>query len=246
MTSAAPAFEMVGTVGLEARPSRGRGNTWMTRALLVVTVVFTVACRSTPEPLGVAIAFTNTWRVGSDELTLEERSRLTRAALDAMRAAFSGFDVVIAEAPSGARLIRVEDTPAVRTPTFGAAGVTYPAARTSSVRFDVLANLELAVVHCRDFAHCAAMPRGALVDGLGRGVGATAAHELGHQAGFRFALDSRCDECYDGNASRSYAHFFGQKHWSDRALQIMNRTLPRRDAQSRRTTSTSLPAIAHD
>jgi hypothetical protein len=218
----------------------------MTRPLFAAAAVFAIACRSTPQPLGVAVTFANTWRVGSDELATEERSRLTRTALDAMRAAFSGFDVAIAEAPSGARLIRVEDTPAVRTPFFGAAGVTYPAAHTSSVRFDVLANLELAVVHCRDLAHCATMPRGALVDGLGRGVGATAAHELGHQAGFRFALDSRCDDCYDGNASTSYAHFFGQKHWSDRALQIMNRTLPRRDAQSRRAVSPSLPAITHD
>src|SRR5689334_16036408 len=218
----------------------------MTPRLLAASVGFAIACRATPAPLGVAVTFVNTWRVGSDALTTEERCRLTRAALDGMRAAFSGFDVVIAEAPSGARLIRVEDTPAVRTPTFGAAGVTYPAARTGSVRFDVLANLELAVVHCRDFAHCAAMPRGALVDGLGRGVGATAAHELGHQAGFRFAVDSRCDDCYDGNASASYAHFFGQKHWSDRALQIMNRTLPRRDTDWRRTGSPSLPAITHD
>jgi len=216
------------------------------RLLFAAAMVFAISCRSTQQPLAVAVTFANTWRVAGDALTTEERSRLTRAALDAMRDAFSGFDVVIAEAPAGARLIRVEDTPAVRTPFFGAAGVTYPAARTSSVRFDVLANLELAVVHCRDFAQCAAMPRAALVDGLGRGVGATAAHELGHQAGFRFALDSRCDDCYDGNASTSYAHFFGRKHWSDRALQIMNRTLPRRDARSSRSASTSPPAITHD
>jgi hypothetical protein len=222
------------------RAKLSRSIVIMTRPWVAAAVVFAIACRSSPEPLRVAITFANTWRVGSEELTTDERSHLARAALDTMGAAFSGFDVVIAEAPSGARLIRVEDTPAVRTPFFGAAGVTYPAAHTSSVRFDVLANLELAVVHCRDLAHCAAMPRGALVDGLGRGVGATAAHELGHQAGFRFALDSRCDDCYDGNASTSYAHFFGQKHWSDRALQIMNRTLPRRPA------STSLPAITHD
>jgi hypothetical protein len=88
------------------------------------------------------------------------------------------------------------------------------------------------------------MPRAALVDGLGRGVGATAAHELGHQAGFRFALDSRCDDCYDGRASTSYAHFFGRMHWSDPALQIMVRTLPRREGQTRG--STSPPPTTHD
>ena len=214
--------------------SRKRAIVRLTRGVVAVGAVVAMSCRSTPEPLRVAVTFVNTWRVAGDELTAEERARLAAAALDAMRDAFAGYDVMISEAPSSAtRLIRVEDTPLVRTPFFGAAGVTYPAARTSSVRFDVLANLELAVVHCRDLAHCAAMPRGALVDGLGRGVGATAAHELGHQAGFRFALDSRCDDCYDGGASTSYAHFFGRKHWSDRAVQIMQRTLPRRDLHTR-------------
>jgi hypothetical protein len=214
--------------------------------LFAGAAIFAMGCRSTPEPLRVAVAFANAWQVGGDELTADERRRLAGAALDAMRDAFSGFDVVIAEAPSGARLIRVEDTPPVRTPFFGAAGVTYPAARTSSVRFDILANLALAAVHCRDLARCAAMPRAALVDGLGRGVGATAAHELGHQAGFRFALDSRCDDCYDGSASTSYAHFFGRKHWSDPALQIMARTLPPRGPHTRASTSASTPPTTYD
>jgi len=199
---------------------------WLVAA---VSVVAAVSCTSPRQPLRVAVTFANTWTVGGEGLAAEERSRIMHQALDTMRSAFSEFDVVVAEAPSAnrARVIRVEDTPAVRTPFFGAAGVTYPAARTSSVRFDVLANLELALVHCRDFARCATMSRGALVEGLGRGIGATAAHELGHQAGFRFAVDSPCDDCYDGATSTSPAHFFGQKHWSDRALLIMKRTLPR-------------------
>ena len=184
-------------------------------------------------PLNVAVSFVNTWRAGGETLGVDDQARIKQAALDAMRAAFAGFDVAIVDATSGDRLIRVEDTPYGRL-LFGASGVTYPAAHTSSVRFDVLANLELAVVQCRDFAHCAAMPRAALVEGLGRGVGATAAHELGHQAGFRFALDSHCDDCYDGNSSTSYAHFFAAKHWSDRALQIMAGTLPRQPASSAR------------
>ena len=243
MRSGDVARELATTAVLRLDPSRAAVPTAC--ALVAAAAVFTMSCRATPEPLRVAITFANTWKVAGEELTPEERAHLAAAALDALRAAFTGFDVVILEAASGARLIRVEDTPPVRTSFFGAAGVTFPAARASSVRFDVLANLELAVVRCHDFAHCAAMPRAALIDGLGRGVGATAAHELGHQAGFRFALDSRCDECYDGGAS-SYAHFFGRKHWSARALQIMLRTLPRRDAQARASASTSPPAPTHD
>ena len=61
---------------------------------------------------------------------------------------------------------------------------------------------------------------------LGRGIGATAAHELGHQAGLGFATDSRCEDCYDGNTSTRNVHFFGEKHWSDAALTRMKHVLP--------------------
>src|SRR5262249_40874335 len=167
------------------------------------------------------------WKIAGEPLTGAEQSTLKQTAIDVMRRAFTGFDVNVDETGSGARTIRVEDTPYGRM-LFGAAGVTYPAAHVSSVRFDVLANLELAAVQCRDIMQCPAMPRDRLVEGLGRGVGATAAHELGHQAGFRFGLDSHCSDCYDSRESTSYAHFFGPLHWSDRALQIMKRTLPRK------------------
>ena len=170
--------------------------------------------------------FANSWKVGGEPLTDGEQLRIKAAARGAMRTAFAGFDVAVSETPPAARMIRVEDTPYGQLTFFGAAGVTYPAAHTSSVRFDILANLLLSVVQCHGLTHCSALPRAALVDGLGRGIGATAAHELGHQAGFRFALDSACDDCYDSNASSSFAHFFGSKHWSDRATRIMQRTLP--------------------
>jgi len=185
------------------------------------------ACAPSTPPLTVAMIFSNSWRFGAEPLSPAEQALVRQTAIDALRSAFAGFAVVVLERPSrDARTIRVEDTPYGPPLYFGATGVTYPAARASSVRFDVLANVELAVARCRSISHCAGASRAALVAGLGRGVGATAAHELGHQAGFRFALDSRCDDCYDGHASTSYAHFFGAKHWSDRALQIMKRTLP--------------------
>ncbi|HKB09592.1 MAG TPA: hypothetical protein VKD69_03020 [Vicinamibacterales bacterium] len=198
-------------------------------ALLVAAASLLASCRSAPRPLTVAITFENTWKVGGEALSAGEQALVRRAAVDAMRAAFQGFDVRIAEGSTGARTVRVEDTPYGRL-NFGAAGVTYPAAYVSSVRFDVLANLELAAVQCRDFAHCPAMPRQRLVEGLGRGVGATAAHELGHQAGLRFGLDSRCADCFDSRNSASFEHFFGPLHWSERARQIMTRTLPRLDS----------------
>ncbi|HMF99309.1 MAG TPA: hypothetical protein VKE96_33650 [Vicinamibacterales bacterium] len=192
----------------------------------ILVTVSTVSCIQPPTPLTVAMTFANSWRIAGEPLTQTEQAQLKQAALDAMRSAFRGFDLVVGEQLSrGAREIRVEDTPYGRRLDFGATGVTYPASRRSSVRFDVLANVELAVVQCRTLSHCPGTSRAALIEGLGRGVGATAAHELGHQRGFEFTRDSHCDDCYDGTASTSYAHFFGAKHWSDAALEVMKRTL---------------------
>jgi hypothetical protein len=193
----------------------------------LVAGLWTASCGAGRAPLTVAMIFANSWKIGAESLTPAEQALLKQTAIDTVRAAFAGFDLIVAEQPRvDARTIRVEDTPYGSLQNFGAAGVTYPTARASSVRFDVLANLALAAARCRDVAHCEAMARGALIEGLGRGIGGTAAHELGHQAGFHFALDSACDDCYDGRASAAFAHFFGRMHWSDRALEIMKRTLP--------------------
>jgi len=184
-----------------------------------------LACRST-TPLDVGVTFTNAWRVRGQTLTADEQTRIKRTALATLREAFRDFAVQFAEDDAPARKIRIEDTPYGRMLTFGAAGMTYPVALVSSVRFDVLANNVLAAAGCETLDRCAAKTRLELVDGLGRGVGATAAHELGHQAGLGFSHDARCDDCYDGSASTSDAHFFGEKRWSESALAQMRRTLP--------------------
>ena len=100
----------------------------------------------------------------------------------------------------------------------------------ASVRSTDASRFRRMAVHCRRIDTCDAKTRAELVDGLGRGIGATAAHELGHQAGLGFSHDARCDDCYDGDASTSYAHFFAAKHWSGAALAQMQRTLPGRRA----------------
>src|SRR5438067_2243075 len=104
------------------------------------------------------------------------------------------------------------------------ASIIAPAARVSSVRFDVLVNEELAAASCASLARCT-RTRVEMLDGLGRGIGATGAHELGHQAGLGFARDAPCDDCYDSKSSATSAHFFGRKHWSDAALARMRGTL---------------------
>jgi hypothetical protein len=192
--------------------------------LVILPALAMASCRATSSPVRVAVVFQNSWRVGSERLTSAEQSLVKTTALETLRRAYGGFGVAFTEGDRGTRIIRVEDTPYGRM-TFGAAGVTYPASTASSVRFDVLANAELAVARCSGISGCAKTRR-ELLEGLGRGVGATAAHELGHQAGLEFARDSACDDCYDGKASMSSAHFFGAKRWSDEALAAMKRLLP--------------------
>jgi hypothetical protein len=193
-------------------------------AAAIVAAGAGAACRARQAPVVVAVTFVNSWRMAGDALSGDEQAIVRRATLETLRAAYDRFGVRFEEAASAARIIRVEDTPYSR-PFFGAAGMTYAVTRVSSVRFDVLVNAELAAAGCASPAQCAKSRRD-LLEGLGRGVGATAAHELGHQAGFGFALDSPCEDCYDGRASTSYAHFFGRKHWSARALSLMREQLP--------------------
>jgi hypothetical protein len=199
----------------------------MRRLWTAALIAAAASCRAV-APLDVGVTFTNSWRVAGDALTASEQTRIRDLALATLRAAFEGFDVRFTDGAARERSIRVEDTPYSRMLNFGAAGMTYPVSLVSSVRFDILANNVLASVGCQHLDDCRAKMREELVDGLGRGVGATAAHELGHQAGLGFSHDAPCDDCYDGRSSTSYAHFFGAKHWSGAELATLRRVLERR------------------
>jgi len=196
----------------------------------LVTAALTVSCHQGPASITVGVIFDNSRRLGTEWLGESDVALLKRAALDRLQRAYTGFGVRFREGAFGTRTITVVDTsdmsdwPRSRT-ALGAAGVTYPAARSSSVRVDVLFRAELTAAHCQDVGQCA-KTRPEILEGLGRGIGATAAHELGHQGGFGFVTDSPCDDCYDGRTSVSYAHFFGEKHWSETALTRMKRVLP--------------------
>jgi hypothetical protein len=197
-------------------------------ALCVALVCVTSSCTS--KPLAVSVVFENGWTLGKQMLTDREESLVRNTALQTLRDAYSGFNVHFTDDPSGERLMKVEDAPyrsygpgSIAVP--GAVGETYPVAKVSSVYPDALYALELAAVGCQDIIGCDSKTRQELVEGLGRGVGATAAHELGHQAGLHFSGDSRCDDCYDSHSANTYVHFFGTKRWSTDALTIMKRVL---------------------
>jgi hypothetical protein len=201
----------------------------MLRVIVATVAIGTASCGFTRSPIAVAVSFDNPWTLGGDTFSASDQSAVKAAALETLRRAYAGFDLRFAEGTAGDRLIRVEETPYAAAPSLrapGAAGMTYPASRVSSVRIDVLFAAELSAAGCRDASRCT-KPRTALLEGLGRGIGATGAHELGHQAGIRFVKDVSCDDCYDGNRSTSAAHFFAAKHWSPDAAAAMQRLLPR-------------------
>jgi hypothetical protein len=76
--------------------------------------------------------------------------------------------------------------------------------------------------------------RGLLAAALGRGIGATGAHEVGHQQGVfcarPFTFDVPCTNCYDykGTLGRwPRVYFLGPLEWSPRAREAMWTALPR-------------------
>jgi hypothetical protein len=194
-----------------------------------LALIALVPLSCTSRPITVVVAFATAWTFDGQTLNADDRAVVEEATFSCLREAFEGFAVSFIRGDSGDRVIRVEDTPG--TPalyqrlSLGAAGLTFPMSRVSSVRIDILFLDELAALHCPHLNACA-MRRTAFLEGLGRGVGATAAHELGHQALLGFTHDSACADCYDGRSSRGYAHFFGVERWSAQAMSSMKQVLP--------------------
>src|SRR5262249_25603144 len=158
-------------------------------AIVAPLALADAACRRRPT-IVVAVVFDGAWKPVGATLTGAEKSMVEQVALATLRGAYDGFDVRFepVAAPAGRaararRTVSIENTPyrsyLSMVPPSGVAGVTYRATTSSSVRPDVLINLELAAVHCHDIDHCV-KSRAELLRGLGRGIGATAAHELGH------------------------------------------------------------------
>jgi len=143
-----------------------------------------------------------------------------------LKEAYQGYAVEFAENPREPRLIHVKDLLGLGD------GETYPILKESTVNFwHVLSTLKGVVgCHTVPFSECpqkAGIPREELVRALGRGIGATGAHELGHQAGFHFTNDvTGCPDCYDSDSATSHVHFFGTLQWSGAARERMRRLLP--------------------
>jgi hypothetical protein len=190
----------------------GNEPTERRRPVAVWLILVSVVSSCSSKPLRVDLVFDNSWKLGEEILTEPERSLVRSTALQTLRAAYSGFNVHFGDEPSGDCSIKLENTPyrsygPGSTVYPGAVGTTYPVAKVSSVYPDALYAAELAVARCRNITRCDTKTRQQLLEGWGRGIGATAAHELGHQAGLHFSRDSLCDDCYDSHSANTYAHF---------------------------------------
>jgi RHS repeat-associated protein len=126
-----------------------------------------------------------------------------------MRLAYSGWAVVISEGGGTNRIVINQAYP-------NSAGDTRPFASTSDVNLNQLA--AMARTHTP-----AGAPRTELLAALGRGIGATAAHEFAHQMG----VDHQDHDAfsYDYDSADVPQHFYGQLHWTGSARTILERKL---------------------
>jgi len=197
-------------------------------ATLVVGLSFTLSsisgCTAGPRIVTVGVTFSNTWDIGSSgALSQPEIAIVKDTAFQVLRDAYKGFAVFFSEGS------RPSHTIIVRSGLYGKAGETTPFSSVSNVDYDDLYFSLLKILGIRSPGE-KGITRDQLVEGLGRGIGATGAHELGHQGNFSYATDTTvCDSCYDAHSADSYVHFFGMKHWSDAAMALMKRQLPGSD-----------------
>ncbi|HEY3382886.1 MAG TPA: hypothetical protein VGK32_14010, partial [Vicinamibacterales bacterium] len=176
----------------------------------------------------------NEWRVGAcpgDVLSSSEQALVRSVTLQAMRDAYQGYDVTFTTGnPSAPRHIHVTETvsPDVPHSEIAPPGYTPRLKFESDVYFPNVWSTLMSVIGCPTLADACLqtknLSRGDVLRAFGRGMGNTAAHELGHQPPYFFTADivnEKCTDCYDSQSAAWRAHFFGPLHWSDFAKNKM-------------------------
>jgi hypothetical protein len=152
-----------------------------------------------------------TTRIGG-AIREDEKQRIRSIAWSELRSAYSGLRISFSE--HGAAFFRVsvvQDFPAPSRLASGAAGQSRtfgPLGGAGSISFLILARD--AVYYAPAHAN-----RGAILDGIGRGLGRAAAHELAHQI---LGAGARVDATGDGNAyeygsADRASQYYGTMHW---------------------------------
>jgi hypothetical protein len=152
-------------------------------------------------------------------VTAQEQDQVLEVALGTLRDAYKAFLVTFTASATEKRLIYIKNGIGG-----GAAGITHEVDYFSNVYFWTVANTLLDTVGCGDkvLVACTTRSRPDLLNALGRGLGATMAHELGHQNSLWWTTHRAPESCYDHLTSVTLRHFFGLPlEWSDEAIARM-------------------------
>lgn len=189
--------------------------------LLVATLCAALAWRSSPTTFVVGFWYEEFPFTFSDAVTVAMGGPLTRDEIDAikrisrdeLRGAFSGLKLAITDNRDAFRTVRVrrelERRRSQRLPNAGetfALGVLGP---RSAVNFTEV--VMAAIAHAPPGAS-----RQTLIEGIGRGIGRVAVHELAHAIlGLGGSMDNRTDaQSYEYFTHNRPAQFYGELHWA--------------------------------
>jgi hypothetical protein len=155
---------------------------------------------------------------GMDPLTRAEQERIQRIARAEVGRAFDGLRVRVTDNRRARYRVAVEQV--FRGRFQGAAGQSRAligAGGAGAVNFLVVANL--AVVHAPPDA-----TRETIVDGIGRGLGRSAVHELAHQIVRHVNIHDATDPAtYEYGVADRYSHFYGDERWGPAGPQLRRR-----------------------
>ena len=153
----------------------------------------------------------------------DERQRIRDLAASALEEAYAGLRVRIERAPGGTYRVRVlQDFPARPGPA-NPVGVARPMGLfggEAAVSFR--GSAALALHHAP-----AGASRETIVDGIGRGIGRTAAHELAHLLLFGDPVPASTDpRSYEYESPDRADHYYGTLHWDTAWPPLVRRLTP--------------------
>lgn len=146
-------------------------------------------------------------------LTTPEIDTVKRTARDELTRAYAGLKLKFYDSPQAFWTVRVRGSfqpkRGQKLPIAGETFLMGPLGGRSAVNFSEV--VMAAIAHAPP-----ATTRQILVEGIGRGIGRTAAHELAHAIlGMSGAMDNRTDALsYEYFTHNRPSHYYGELHWS--------------------------------
>ena len=196
-------------------------RTGIAAAAVVATLCATLACRTprTASDVGFwydEFPFTFSEAVTAalgGPLSTSEVDTIKRISRDELTRAFSGLEVTFTDSRQAFWTIHVRQSlqrrPGQKLPNAGETLAMGPLGGRSGVDFTEV--VMAAIAHAPPGAL-----RQALIDGIGRGIGRVAAHELAHAIlGTGGSMDNRKDEhSYEYFTHNRPSQYYGELHWA--------------------------------